>query len=70
MGMEQLRCKTPDMAEKELLAYLVAHNLMRCVIAAAVATYEEDVEQVSFKGAVDALRQYSSAICQLQFSTT
>ena len=25
MGMEKLRCKTPDMAEKELLAYLVAH---------------------------------------------
>jgi hypothetical protein len=29
MGMEQLRCKSPDMAEKELLAYLVAHNLIR-----------------------------------------
>jgi hypothetical protein len=25
MGIEVLRCKTPDMAEKELLAYLVAH---------------------------------------------
>lgn len=37
MGMEQLRCKTPDMAEKELLAYLVAHNLVRCVMAKAVA---------------------------------
>jgi len=36
MGMEQLRCKSPDMAEKELLAYLIAHNLIRCVIAQAV----------------------------------
>ena len=64
MGMEQLRCKTPDMAEKELLAYLVAHNLVRCVIAEAVARYAMDLERVSFKGSVDALRQYSHAIAQ------
>ena len=62
MGMEQLRCKTPDMAEKELLAYLVAHNLIRCVIAEAIARYAVDLEWVSFKGSVDALRQYSEAI--------
>ena len=64
MGMEQLRCQTPDMAEKELLAYLVAHNLIRCVMAEAVATYRVDLERVSFKGSVDALRQYSNAISQ------
>jgi hypothetical protein len=64
MGMEQLRCKTPDMAEKELLAYLVAHNLVRCVIAQAVARYSMDLERVSFKGSVDALRQYSNALVQ------
>src|SRR6266851_4331948 len=62
MGMEQLRCKTPDMVEKELLAYLVAHNLIRCVIAEAVARYSVDLERVSFKGSLDALRQYSDAI--------
>lgn len=62
MGMEQLRCKTPEMAHKELLAYLVAHNLIRCVIAEAVARYQVDPERVSFKGSVDALRQYSDAI--------
>jgi len=64
MGMEHLRCKTPDMAEKELLAYLVAHNLIRCVMAEAVAHYAVDLERVSFKGSVDALRQYSDAIAQ------
>ena len=64
LGMEQLRCKTPDMAEKELLAYLIAHNLVRCVIAEAVARYPVDLERVSFKGSVDALRQYSAAIAQ------
>ena len=64
MGMEQLRCKSPDMAEKELLAYLVAHNLIRCLIAEAVARYQVDLERVSFKGSVDALRQYSDAIAK------
>jgi len=66
LGMEVLRCKTPAMAEKELLAYLVAHNLIRCVMAEAVARAPEavDLQQVSFKGSLDALRQYSAAIAQ------
>jgi len=64
MGMEQLRCQSPEMAEKELLAYLVAHNLIRCLIAEAVARYQVDLERVSFKGSVDALRQYSDAIAK------
>ena len=64
LGMEQLRCKTPDMVEKELLAYLVAHNLIRCVMAAAVARHDVDLERVSFKGTVDAVRQYSAALAQ------
>jgi Transposase DDE domain len=62
LGMEQLRCKTPEMAEKELLAYLVAHNLVRCLIAEAVAVHHVELERVSFKGSLDALRQFSDAI--------
>jgi hypothetical protein len=62
LGMEQLRCKSPEMAEKELLAYLVAHNLVRCVMAEAIAHSSVDLERVSFKGTLDALRQYSAAI--------
>jgi hypothetical protein len=64
MGMDQLRCKTPDMAHKELLAYLVAHNLVRCVMAEAVARHTVELDRVSFKGTMDALRQYSAAIGQ------
>jgi hypothetical protein len=64
MAMGELRCKTPEMAEKELLTYLVAHNLIRCVIAEAVARYEVDLERISFKGSVDGLRQYSDAIAK------
>ena len=62
MGMEELRCKTPAMVAKELLAYLVAHNLVRCVMAEAVAHHQVELERVSFKGSVDALRQFSDAL--------
>lgn len=62
LGMEQLRCKTPAMAEKELLAYLVAHNLVRCVMAEVVATHAVELARISFKGSLDALRQFSAAI--------
>jgi hypothetical protein len=64
MGMEQLRCQTPAMAEKEAWAYLVAHNLVRCVMAEAVARYRVELERVSFQGTVDALRQYAQVIGQ------
>jgi len=64
MGMETLRCQSPEMAQKELLAYLVAHNLIRCVMAQAVARYSVELERISFKGSLDALRQYSAAMAQ------
>jgi len=62
MGMEVLRCQSPDMAEKELLAYLVAYNMIRCLMAEAVAQAGAQMDRLSFKGAVDAVRQYTPAI--------
>jgi len=64
MGLEELRCQSPEMARKELWAYLIAHNLARCVMAQAALTHEADLEQISFKGTLDALRQYSAAIAR------
>jgi hypothetical protein len=60
MGMEQLRCQSPKMARKELLAYLVAYNLIRCLMAEAVAEAGVLMSRVSFKGTVDAVRNYSA----------
>ena len=64
MGMEQLRCLSPDMAKKELLMYLIGHNLIRCIMAEAISRFQADLERLSFKGTLDALRQYSVAITQ------
>jgi hypothetical protein len=62
MGMERLQCLSPDTAEKELLTYLIAHNLIRCIMAEAIARHSVDLERVSFKGTIDALRQFGDAI--------
>ena len=50
MGMERCAVNRRKWLEKELLAYLVAHNLVRCVMAEAVARYPVELERISFKG--------------------
>ena len=64
MGMEQLRSQSPAMAEKELLMFLIGHNVIRCLMAEAVARHQVDLERVSFKGTIDAARQYSAALLE------
>lgn len=64
LNIEQLRCKTPAMVEKELLIALIGHNLVRWLMAEVSRRHDVDMERVSFKGSLDALRQFSHAICQ------
>lgn len=64
LGLKQLKCLTPAMVEKELLVGLLLHNLLRCVMAEAAQTHTVDLERISFKGSLDALRQFSAAAAQ------
>jgi hypothetical protein len=64
LGLERLRCLSPGMVRKELLAGLIAHNLIRCVMAEAARVCEAELERLSFKGTVDAVRQFSTALAQ------
>lgn len=64
MGMEQLRCKSPDLVHKELMMYLIAYNLIRCLMAQAAAEYAVEMERISFKGSVDTVRAFSEALAQ------
>jgi hypothetical protein len=64
MGMELLRCQSPAMARKEVLAYCIAHNLVRCVMAEAALVHDARLDRLSFKGTLDALRQYSAAMAR------
>jgi hypothetical protein len=62
MKMETLRCKTPAMVQKEILMHLTAYNLIRCLMLEAGAVYGVSVARISFKGSVDAVRQYSAEL--------
>jgi hypothetical protein len=62
MGMEELRCRSPAMVHKELLAFLIAHNFIRCLIAQAATTHQVSRTRISFKGAVDAARSFYQAM--------
>ena len=64
MGMEVLRCKSPQLVHKELEMFLIAYNAIRCLIAEAGAINGVAPERVSFKGTVAAVRQFSVAIVQ------
>lgn len=52
LGMEQLRCKTPEMAVKELWVYLLAYNLIRLLMAQAALQADQIPRQLSFKHTV------------------
>ncbi|MDA0350552.1 MAG: IS4 family transposase [Verrucomicrobia bacterium] len=62
MGMEMLRCKTPEMIRKELRMFIIAHNLIRALMQEAAGMYQCDLTRMSFKATVDTLRQFSPAI--------
>jgi len=49
LGMETLRCKTPEMAEKEMYTYFLAYNLIRIIMAEAASWADLLPRQLSFK---------------------
>jgi hypothetical protein len=54
------------MARKELLTYLIAHNLMRSIMLHAALRHDARIESLSFKGALDSFRQYAIAFSRSQ----
>jgi hypothetical protein len=66
LGMEMLGCKSPDSLQKELLIYLTAHNLIRWLSAQAAQAGQVELERISFKGTLDAFRQWTQALVQVR----
>lgn len=64
LKLDFLRARSPQMAQKELLMRLIAHNLIRCTAAQAATEHAVTLERISFKGSVDALRHFASAMAQ------
>jgi hypothetical protein len=64
LKMESLKNRTPAMAHKELYMRLIAHNLIRCTMAQAATEHQVPLDRISFKGSLDALRQFSQGMAQ------
>lgn len=60
LGLETLSCKTPDIVFKELWVYLLAHNLVRMVMAQSALLADCLSRQLSFKHSL----QLNLAMCQ------
>jgi hypothetical protein len=69
MDMDVLRCKTPDMVRKEILMHLIAYNCIRALIAEAAEGTDVRTRRISFKGCVQALRQWEPYLSQANISS-
>jgi hypothetical protein len=58
MQMDVLRCKTPEIVEKDVWMHLLAYNLIRVLMASAAEARETEPPQLSFKGTLQALNTF------------
>jgi hypothetical protein len=65
MGMEMLRCKTPDMVQKEIAVHLLAYNIIRGNLAQAAVLHDKIPRQLSFRSSVQLICQATKAIVVL-----
>jgi putative transposase len=56
LNLDHVRCKSPEMVQREVWTTLLAYNLVRKVIAAAAAVHDKQPRQLSFTGGCDAIR--------------
>jgi len=60
--MAILRCKTPDLIEKELLIHLIAYNLVRVLMQRSAPLHHVPLSRISFKGTFDTARHFADVI--------
>jgi len=68
MGMDILRCKSPDMIRKEILMHFIAYNCIRGLMVEASEQENVDLHRISFKASLQALRQWEPHLNQASLS--
>ena len=58
LKMDILRCKTPEMLHKEIWAHLLVYSLIRKVMAQAAMAAAINPRTISFKGTLQAVREF------------
>ena len=62
LGLDILRCKSPEVVEKEALIHLIAYNLIRLLMQKASALHDVPLGRLSFKGTLDTVRHFATVI--------
>ena len=68
MGMDILRCQSPAMIRKEILMHFIAYNCIRRLMYEAAEEANIDTRIVSFKGSLQALRNWEPHMNQAELS--
>ena len=68
LGMDVLRCQSPEMIRKEILMHFIAYNCIRRLMYEAAEEANIDVRIVSFKGSLQALRNWEPHMNQAELS--
>ena len=63
LGMDILRCKTPDMIRRELIMYLIVYNCLRRIMIESARKRNVTIRKISFKGTVQAVRAWEPHFC-------
>jgi Transposase DDE domain len=62
MQMDVLRCKSPDLVQKEIWVHMLAYNIIRSFMATAAAKSEAKPRELSFKGTLQALTAFRDSM--------
>ena len=62
LGMDVLRCKTPEMVRKEVWAHLLAYNLIRTLMAQAANELGCAPRDLSFKGTLQTMKEFAERL--------
>lgn len=70
MGMDVLRCQTPEMIRKEIIMNFIAYNCVRRLMYDAAMKADFAVRLVSFKGSIQAIRNWEPQLNHDKLSKT
>jgi Transposase DDE domain len=62
MQMDVLRCKSPEMVQKEIWMHLLAYNLIRGVMAKAAKAHDKRPRLLSFKGTLQTMTAFKDVL--------
>lgn len=68
LGLDVLRCQSPELVEKEIWLQVIAYNLVRALMLEAAWKHGVELTRLSFKGTVDTLRQWTPLLAPTMFA--